>query len=64
MSYKRFDPEDLVLSAESITQAAWETGTPTLTTFYTSSTQVGMLASGIIFTYLDLRMTVEKNGQT
>ena len=40
MSFKRFDPEDLVVSAESITQAAWEGGTPTLTSFHTSSTQV------------------------
>ena len=40
MSFKRFDPEDLVVSAESITQAAWEGNTPTLTTFFTSSTQV------------------------
>ena len=40
MSFKRFDPEDLVVSAESITQAAWEGSAPTLTTFFTSSTQV------------------------
>ena len=40
MSFKRLDPEDLVVSAESITQAAWEGGTPTLTSVYTSSTQV------------------------
>ena len=40
MSFKRFDPQDLVVSAESITQAAWEGSTPKLTTFFTSSTQV------------------------
>ena len=40
MSFKRFDPEDLVVSAESITQAAWEGNSPTLTTFFTQSTQV------------------------
>ena len=40
MSFKRFDPEDLVVSAESITQAAWDGNTPTLSTFFTSSTQV------------------------
>jgi len=40
MSFKKFDPEDLVLSAESITQAAWEGSTPSLTSFHTSSTQV------------------------
>ena len=40
MSFKRFDPQDLVVSAESITQAAWENSAPTITTFYTQSTQV------------------------
>ena len=40
MSFKRFDPQDLVVSAESITQAAWEGSAPTITTFYTSSVQV------------------------
>ena len=40
MSYKRLDPEDLVISAESVTAAAWSNNTPTMTTFYTSSTQV------------------------
>ncbi len=40
MSFKRFDPQDLVVSAESITQAAWEGNTPTLAAVHTSSTQV------------------------
>ena len=40
MSFKRFDPEDLVVSAESITQAAWAGSTPTLTTVFTQSSQV------------------------
>ena len=40
MSFKRFDPEDLVVSAESITQAAWAGSTPTLTSAFTQSSQV------------------------
>ena len=40
MSFKRFDPEDLVLSADSITSPAWAGNTPTMQTFFTSSTQV------------------------
>lgn len=40
MSYKKFDPQDLVVSAESITAPAWSGDSPTLTTFHTSSTQV------------------------
>ena len=40
MSFKRFDPEDLVLSADSITGTCWSDNQPTLTTFYSSSTQI------------------------
>jgi len=41
MSYKRFDTEDVVVSAESITSPIWSGDTTTLTTFFTSSTQTG-----------------------
>jgi len=41
MSYKRFDPEDVVVSAESITSPLWSGDSTTLTTFFTSSTQTG-----------------------
>jgi hypothetical protein len=40
MSFKRFDPEDFVVSSDSITSTLWSTGTPALTSFFTSSTQV------------------------
>jgi hypothetical protein len=39
MAFKRFDPEDFVVSSDSITSTLWSTGNPTLTTFYTSSIQ-------------------------
>lgn len=39
MSFKRLDPEDFVVSADSITSTLWSTGAPELTTFHTSSTQ-------------------------
>jgi len=39
MSYKRFDPEDFVVSSDSITSTLWSSGAPTLTTFFTSSVQ-------------------------
>jgi len=39
MSFKRLDTEDFVVSSDSITSTLWSTGTPTLTSFYTSSTQ-------------------------
>ena len=41
MSFKRFDQEDVVVSAESISTPVWSGNTTTLTGFYTSSTQVG-----------------------
>ena len=39
MSFKRFDPEDFVVSSDSITSTLWSTGAPSLTQFFTSSTQ-------------------------
>jgi hypothetical protein len=39
MAFKRFDPEDFVVSSDSITSTLWSTGIPTLTEFYTSSVQ-------------------------
>jgi hypothetical protein len=39
MSFKRLDPEDFILSADSITAPLWTTNSPTLTTFFTSSAQ-------------------------
>lgn len=39
MSFKRFDPEDIVISSDAITSTLWSTGAPTLTEFYTSSIQ-------------------------
>ena len=39
MSFKRLDPEDFILSADSITAPLWSTSNPTLIQFFTSSTQ-------------------------
>ncbi len=41
MSYKRFDEQDIVVSAESVTAPVWSGDVTTLTTFFTSSTQIG-----------------------
>lgn len=42
MSFKRLDPQDVTVSAESVVAPLWSTGLSTLpnTSFYTSSTQV------------------------
>ena len=39
MSFKRLDPEDFLISADSITAGAWTGNVPTLSEFYTSSVQ-------------------------
>jgi len=39
MSFKRLDPEDFVISSDSITATLWYGGTVALTDFYTSSVQ-------------------------
>mgnify|MGYP003314747946 CR=1 FL=1 len=40
MSYKRFDPQDVVISAESVTSTVFSNGVTEQTVFITSSTQV------------------------
>ena len=39
MSFVRLDPRDVVVSADTVTAPVWSTNEPTLTSFYTSSTQ-------------------------
>ena len=40
MSFKRLDPEDFLISADSVTAGAWTGNVPTLTKFFTSSVQI------------------------
>jgi len=40
MAFKRLDPQDLVISTDSVTATVWSNNNPTLTGFFTSSTQV------------------------
>jgi hypothetical protein len=39
MAFNRLDPSDFVVSADAISATLWSTQTPTLSTFFTSSTQ-------------------------
>jgi hypothetical protein len=39
MGFKRFDPEDLVISTDSVTATVWSNNVPSLTTFFTSTSQ-------------------------
>jgi hypothetical protein len=50
MSYKRFDPQDLVISVDSISSTIWSTNNPSLTTFFTSSVQEGSSTGGFYLT--------------
>jgi hypothetical protein len=49
MSFKRFDAEDLVVSAEAITSPLWTGEVLTLNQFFTSSTQVQISSTGDYF---------------
>jgi hypothetical protein len=49
MSFKRLDPEDFLVSSDSIVNTLWSTDTPTLTTFFTSSIQVGSSAGAYYY---------------
>ena len=59
MSYKRFEDDDLVVSAEPVTSPVWSTGTPILTEFYTGSGQ----ANGVTGNYY-LNVYQTGSGQT
>jgi len=54
MSYKRLDPEDVLISAESVTAPAWIGNTVQLTSFFTSSTQENASSGDY---YLDVYQT-------
>jgi hypothetical protein len=49
MSFKRLDPEDFLVSSDSIVNTLWSTNTPTLTTFFTSSIQIGSSAGNYYY---------------
>ena len=49
MSFKRLDPEDISISAESIVTPLWSTNSKTLTTFFTSSGLATSHPSGMIY---------------
>jgi len=46
MSYVQLNPEDFVVSADSVTSTLWSNFTPTLRQFFTSSTGVGGTTTG------------------
>ena len=61
MAFKRLDPEDFVVSSDSITSTLWSTGAPTITQVFTSSTQ---LAGSTGDFYLNVYQTQEPTAPT
>jgi hypothetical protein len=49
MAFKAFQPTDIVVSSDSITATLWSTNTPSLTTFFTSSTQIASTAGNYYY---------------
>ena len=39
MAFKRLDPEDFVVSSDSVTSTVWSNNSPSLNTYFSSSTQ-------------------------
>jgi len=58
MSYKRFDAEDVVVSAESITSPIWTGDQVTLSSFHTSSTQIGGTTADYYYNIYNTASTV------
>jgi hypothetical protein len=58
MSFKAFQPTDIVVSSDSITSTLWSTNTPQLTTFFTSSTQVASTAGNYYYNVYQTGSTI------
>ena len=57
MAFKRLDPEDFVVSSDTITGTVWSSGTPKLSTFFTSSTQTTSAAGDYYLNVYDTATT-------
>ena len=53
MSFKRLDPEDISISADSIVAPLWSTDAIELTTFFTSSAQISSNTGNYFYTVYD-----------
>jgi len=58
MSFKAFQPTDIVVSSDSITATLWSTNTPQLTTFFTASTQVASTAGNYYYNVYQTGSTI------
>ena len=60
MAFKRLDPEDFVVSSDTITGTVWSSGTPNLSTFFTSSAQTSSAAGDYYLSVYDAAATSSK----
>jgi hypothetical protein len=58
MSFKAFQPSDIVVSSDSVTATLWSTNTPQLSLFFTSSTQVASAAGAYYYNVYQTGSTV------
>lgn len=64
MSFKRFDTEDIAISAESVVAPLWSTDNPTLTAFFTSSAQIASNTGNYFYTIYDTDINLSANANT
>ena len=60
MSFKRLDPEDFVVSSDSITSTLWSNGVPTLSTFFTNSIQAASSAGNYYLSVYNTSSTTQE----
>ena len=54
-TFSPLDPGDLLISTENVTSTVWENNTPTITNYYTQSTQVASTTGQFFTTYFSLK---------
>lgn len=64
MSFKRFDTEDIAISAESVVAPLWSTDSIELTSFFTSSAQVASNTGNYFHTVYDTDINLVANADT
>ena len=64
MSFKRLDPEDISISAESVVAPLWSTDSIELTSFYSSSAQVASNTGNYYYTVYDQDINLLANADT
>jgi hypothetical protein len=57
MSFVRFTPDDFVVSSDAISSICWTTGSPALTSFFTSSAQVAGSSGNYYINVFDTAIT-------